>query len=48
MFRFWFVQRRRARHRLGDFDSAMLSDEKCRTTVRHLVLGAFLPAEENS
>jgi len=38
----WF-----AWHRLGDPDSAMLSDEKCRATVRHLVLSAFLPAEEN-
>ena len=35
----WF-----AMHRHGDLDSAMLSDEDCRRTVRHLVPAAFLPA----
>lgn len=35
----WF-----AMHRHGDPDSAMLSDEDCRRTVRHLVPAAFLPA----
>jgi len=34
----WF-----AMHRHGDPDSAMLSDEDCRRTVRHLVPAAFLP-----
>ena len=34
----WF-----AMHRHGDPDSAMLSDEDCRRTVRHLVPSAFLP-----
>ncbi|MEV4315063.1 helix-turn-helix domain-containing protein [Actinocrispum sp. NPDC049592] len=38
----WF-----AWHRLGDPDSAMLTDELCRATVHHLVLNAFLPAEGN-
>lgn len=33
----WF-----AWHRLGDPDSAMLDDETCRRTVRHLLLSAFL------
>jgi AcrR family transcriptional regulator len=36
----WF-----AWHRLGDADSAMLDDDTCRATVRHIVLAAFLPAE---
>ena len=35
----WF-----AMHRHGDPDSAMLTDEDCRRTVRHLVPAAFLPA----
>ncbi|MBR7835211.1 TetR/AcrR family transcriptional regulator [Actinospica durhamensis] len=35
----WF-----AMHRHGDPDSAMLSDEDCRRTVRDLVPSAFLPA----
>lgn len=34
----WF-----AMHRHGDLDSAMLDDDTCRTTVRHLLLAAFLP-----
>lgn len=34
----WF-----AMHRHGDPDSAMLSDDECRRTVRHLLLAAFLP-----
>lgn len=34
----WF-----AMHRHGDADSAMLTDEACRATVRHLLLAAFLP-----
>ncbi|HVV13278.1 helix-turn-helix domain-containing protein [Amycolatopsis sp.] len=34
----WF-----AWHRLDDPDSAMLDDEACRRTVRHLLLTAFLP-----
>ena len=34
----WF-----AMHRHGDADSAMLTDEDCRRTVRHLVPAAFLP-----
>jgi hypothetical protein len=29
-------------HRLGDPDSAMLSDEQCRATVQHLLTSAFL------
>jgi AefR-like transcriptional repressor, C-terminal domain len=33
----WF-----AMHRHGDPDSAMLDDEACRRTVRHLLLAAFL------
>ena len=33
----WF-----AMHRHGDLDSAMLDDDTCRTTVRHLLLAAFL------
>lgn len=33
----WF-----AWHRLGDPDSAMLTDDQCRTTVRHLLTSAFL------
>jgi AcrR family transcriptional regulator len=36
----WF-----AWHRLGDPDSAMLTDEQCRATVHHLLLAAFLPVE---
>jgi hypothetical protein len=36
----WF-----AWHRLGDPDSAMLTDEHCRATVRHLLLAALLPTE---
>lgn len=35
----WF-----AMHRHGDPDSAMLTDDACRRTVRHLLLAAFLPA----
>jgi AcrR family transcriptional regulator len=35
----WF-----AMHRHGDPDSAMLTDEDCRRTVRHLVPAAFLAA----
>jgi hypothetical protein len=35
----WF-----AMHRHGDLDSAMLDDDTCRSTVRHLLLAAFLPA----
>ena len=35
----WF-----AMHRHTDPDSAMLDDEACRRTVRHLLLAAFLPA----
>lgn len=35
----WF-----AWHRIDDPDSAMLDDETCRRTVRHLLLAAFLPA----
>jgi AcrR family transcriptional regulator len=35
----WF-----AWHRIGDPDSAMLDDDSCRATVRHLLLAAFLPA----
>lgn len=38
----WF-----AWHRLGDADSAMLTDDQCRATVRHLLLNAFVP-EENA
>jgi AcrR family transcriptional regulator len=34
----WF-----AMHRYGDPDSAMLDDDACRRTVRHLLLAAFLP-----
>lgn len=34
----WF-----AMHRHGDPDSAMLTDEACRATVRHLLLASFLP-----
>ncbi|WP_432845357.1 TetR/AcrR family transcriptional regulator [Amycolatopsis sp. CA-161197] len=34
----WF-----AWHRLGDPDSAHLTDDACRATVRHLVLAAFVP-----
>lgn len=34
----WF-----AMHRYGDPDSAMLDDDACRRTVRHLLLSAFLP-----
>jgi AcrR family transcriptional regulator len=34
----WF-----AMHRHGDADSAMLDDDACRATVRHLLLAAFLP-----
>ncbi|HEY3872540.1 MAG TPA: TetR/AcrR family transcriptional regulator [Actinocrinis sp.] len=37
----WF-----AMHRHGDPDSAMLTDEDCRRTVRHLVPAAFLPSGE--
>ena len=33
----WF-----AWHRIGDPDSAMLDDDACRATVRHLLLSAFL------
>lgn len=36
----WF-----AMHRHGDPDSAMLTDDDCRRTVRHLLLSAFLPVE---
>jgi hypothetical protein len=34
----WF-----AMHRHGDPDSAMLDDQMCRRTVRHLLMAAFLP-----
>jgi AcrR family transcriptional regulator len=34
----WF-----AWHRIGDPDSAMLDDDACRRTVRHLVVTAFVP-----
>ncbi|MFI5611614.1 helix-turn-helix domain-containing protein [Amycolatopsis sp. NPDC051903] len=37
----WF-----AWHRSGDPDSAMLDDEACRRTVRHLLLSAFLPGPD--
>ena len=37
----WF-----AWHRLGDPDSATLTDDRCRDTVRHLLLAAFLRTEE--
>jgi AcrR family transcriptional regulator len=36
----WF-----AMHRHGDADSAMLDDDACRATVRHLLLAAFLPLQ---
>ena len=35
----WF-----AMHRHGDPDSAMLDDDACRRTVRHLLLNAYLPS----
>lgn len=38
----WF-----AMHRHGDADSAMLDDDACRATVRHLLLAAFLPHPES-
>jgi AcrR family transcriptional regulator len=38
----WF-----AMHRHGDADSAMLDDDACRATVRHLLLAAFLPSPES-
>lgn len=38
----WF-----AMHRHGDPDSAMLDDDACRATVRHLLLAAFLPHPES-
>ena len=38
----WF-----AMHRHGDPDSAMLDDDACRATVRHLLLAAFLPLPES-
>jgi AcrR family transcriptional regulator len=38
----WF-----AMHRHGDADSAMLDDDACRATVRHLLLAAFLPLPES-
>ena len=38
----WF-----AMHRHGDPDSATLSDDACRATVRHLLLAAFLPPPAN-
>jgi AcrR family transcriptional regulator len=38
----WF-----AMHRHGDPDSAMLDDDACRATVRHLLLAAFLPVGED-
>jgi hypothetical protein len=34
-------------HRHGDADSAMLDDDACRATVRHLLLAAFLPPPES-
>jgi AcrR family transcriptional regulator len=37
----WF-----AMHRHGDPDSAMLDDDACRRTVRHLLLASFLPAAD--
>lgn len=37
----WF-----AMHRLGEPDSAMLDDETCRSTVRHLLLTAFLSDQD--
>jgi AcrR family transcriptional regulator len=36
----WF-----AWHRIEDADSAMLTDDECRATVRHLLLAAFVPTE---
>jgi AcrR family transcriptional regulator len=39
----WF-----AWHRLGDPDSAMLTDDQCRATVHHLLLAAFLPTAEEA
>jgi AcrR family transcriptional regulator len=38
----WF-----AMHRHADADSAMLDDDACRATVRHLLLAAFLPLPES-
>ena len=37
----WF-----AWHRIGDPDSAMLDDDACRSTVRHLLLSAFLSTQD--
>lgn len=37
----WF-----AWHRIGDPDSAMLDDDTCRRTVRHLLLSAFLSDQD--
>lgn len=39
----WF-----AMHRHGDPDSAMLDDDACRRTVRHLLLAAFLPGDRET
>jgi AcrR family transcriptional regulator len=39
----WF-----AMHRYGDPDSAMLDDDACRRTVRHLLLAAFLPEDSET
>lgn len=39
----WF-----AWHRIGDPDSAMLDDETCRRTVRHLLLSAFLSDQDGA
>ena len=39
----WF-----AMHRYGDPDSAMLDDDACRRTVRHLLLAAFLPVSSET
>lgn len=39
----WF-----AMHRHSDPDSAMLDDDACRRTVRHLLLAAFLPAADET
>jgi AcrR family transcriptional regulator len=38
----WF-----AMHRHRDADSAMLDDDACRATVRHLLVAAFLPLHES-
>lgn len=38
----WF-----AWHRIGDQDSAMLDDDACQQTVRHLLLSAFLSSRDS-